>query len=283
MVNFTGTNDDSDFGGDYLFPQGRTVKVTQVQNNATWTRGAQTLLFGGEFDYQNSPNAGLFFYNGYPNYSTLSNLLGSPDPSLGGAPGYSYLANGNAVIPFTEPDVAAYLQDDWKALPTLTLHVGMRWEFFSQAVNKLNQETVARESNPATAFWSSALPLSRRTAPAVKQVYTNFEPRIGLAWNPDFDKSLVVRAGYAINANPAYYNIFLDVAADAPTTNFGVFSAVPMLACPRVALSSPPTIAPLTFPRCLPGAIPGRMSRKPFHLPSVRPMCKPIRSASSTS
>ena len=39
------------------------------------------------------------------------------------------------------------------------------------------------------------------------QVYTNFEPRIGLAWNPDFDKKLVVSAGYAINANPAFYNI----------------------------------------------------------------------------
>ena len=38
-----------------VFPQGRTVKVTQIQNNATWTHGNHTLLFGGEFDYQNSP------------------------------------------------------------------------------------------------------------------------------------------------------------------------------------------------------------------------------------
>ncbi len=64
QVNFVGTNDDLDFGGDINFPQGRTIKVTQVQNNATVTRGSQTLLIGGEFDYQNSPNAGLFFYNG---------------------------------------------------------------------------------------------------------------------------------------------------------------------------------------------------------------------------
>ncbi len=61
QVNFVGTNDDLDFGGDINFPQGRTIKVTQVQNNATVTRGSQTLLIGGEFDYQNSPNAGLFF------------------------------------------------------------------------------------------------------------------------------------------------------------------------------------------------------------------------------
>lgn len=223
QVVFTGTNNDSDFGGDANFPQGRTVKVTQVQNNATWTHGVQTLLIGGEFDYQNSPNAGIFYYNGYPNYSSLSNLLGTADGSLGGAPGYSYLADGNPVIPFTEPDVAAYFQDDWKVIPTLTLHIGVRWEFFSQAVNELHQNTVTRESNPATAFWDPSLSLANRTVPAANQVYTNFEPRVGLAWNPDFDKRLVIRAGYAINANPAFYNMFLLVADGAPQTNLGAF------------------------------------------------------------
>jgi hypothetical protein len=222
-VHFTGTNNDSPFGGDIVFPQGRTTKVTQVQDNATFTHGRETILFGGEFDYQNSPNAGVFYYDGYPNFGTFSNLLGTPDPSLGGAPGYSYLANGSVVIPFTEPDVAAYFQDDWKVIPTLTLHLGMRWEFFSQAVNKLHSLTVARESNPSTAFWDPSLPLADRTVPQAKQVYTNFEPRIGVAWNPDFDKKLVVSAGYAINANPAYYNMFLLVFDGAPVTNLGAF------------------------------------------------------------
>ena len=106
-------------------------------------------------------------------------------------------------VPFTEPDVAAYFQDDWKALPTLTLHLGVRWEFFSDVIDELHSQTVARETNPATAFWSSALPLSVRTVPYVPQIYTNFEPRIGFAWNPDFDKKLVVSSGYAINANPS--------------------------------------------------------------------------------
>ncbi len=224
QIHFSGTNNDSDFGGDANFPQGRTVKVTQVQDNATWTHGRQTLVFGGEFDYQNSPNAGIFYYNGFPIYGTLSNLLGTQDASLPpGASSYSYLANGNVVIPFTEPDLAAYFQDDWKVLPTLTLHLGVRWEFFSDAVNKLHDETVARESNASTAFWDTSLPLASRTVPQAGQVYTNFEPRIGLAWNPDFDKKLVVSAGYAINANPAFYNMFLLVADGAPVTNLGAF------------------------------------------------------------
>ena len=82
QVNFNGANEDSNFGGDADFPQGDTVKVTQVQNNATWTHGRQTLLFGGEFDYQNSPDTGIFYYNGYPIYGTLSNLMGAPSAGL---------------------------------------------------------------------------------------------------------------------------------------------------------------------------------------------------------
>ena len=228
-VAFNGGNDDANFAGDTDFPQGNTVKVTQVQNNATWTHGSQTFLFGGEFDYQNSPDTGIFYYNGQPNYGALSNLMGAPNQGLiaeGAPPNTSAetnLANGNLVIPFVEPDVAAYFQDDWKALPTLTLHLGLRWEFFSDVVDKLHTETVARESNPTTAFWNTALPLSVRTVPYVSQIYTNFEPRIGLAWNPEFDRKLVLSSGYAINANPAYYNLALLVADGAPVTNAGAF------------------------------------------------------------
>jgi hypothetical protein len=230
QMTFTGGNDDLNFGGDIGTPQGRTVKVTQVQDNATWTHGAHTFLFGGEFDYQNTPNTGIFFYNGDSNYSTLSNLMGAPDQGLisqDGLPSntssFAELANGNLTTRYTEPDLAAYFQDDWKVIPTLTLHLGVRWEFFGQAINTLHNETETRESNPSTAFWDTALPLSARTVPQVAQVYTNFEPRIGLAWNPEFDKKLVIRAGYAINANPSFYNIILLVGDEAPVTNQGAF------------------------------------------------------------
>jgi hypothetical protein len=224
QMTFNGGNDDLSFGGDSTTPDGRTVKVTQVQDNATWNHGSQTFVYGGEFEYQDTPVTGIFYYDGQPFYGTLSNLMGTPNAGLpGGASSYSYLANGNLTVPFTEPDLAAYFQDDWKAFPSLTLHLGLRWEFFGQATNALHNETVKRESNPSTAFWNTSLPLSDRTVNQVAQVYTNFEPRIGLVWNPDFDKKLAVSAGYAINANPQFYNIILLVSDGAPVTNLGAF------------------------------------------------------------
>jgi hypothetical protein len=213
-VDFIGSNFDTSFGIGAAFPQGRTVKVTQIQNNATWAHGKQTILFGGEFDYQNSPNVFLPLYNGILLYDNFSSFLQDS--------GLMELANGNPVIPFTEPDAAAYVEDDWKVTPNFTAHLGLRWEYFGQAVNELHSETVTRESNPSTAFWDPTLPLADRTVPSVAENYHNFEPRIGFAWNPSFDQKLVVNGGYAINANPAFYNIFLIDAIASPVANTGV-------------------------------------------------------------
>ena len=51
----------------------------------------------------------------------------------------------------------------------LTLNLGLRWEYFGQAVNLLHDETVKREANPATAFWDTSLPLAAAHLPGVQQ------------------------------------------------------------------------------------------------------------------
>jgi len=213
-ISFTSTS-DLGFGEDPTLPQGRTVKVTQVQDNVNFTYGRQTITFGGEFDYQNSPNAFLPLYNGEGQFGSLDSLIHQNGNFL--------LAAGNPVIPFTENDFALYFQDDWKLSSNLTVNLGLRWEFFGQAANELHRETLARESNPATAIWDTSLPVSARVFPSVSNAYKNFEPRIGFAWNPDFDKKLVVRGGYSIGFDPQFYNPFLNAATVAPVATSGEF------------------------------------------------------------
>lgn len=215
-------------------PQGRVVKVTQIQDNATATMGRQTLYFGGEFDYQNSPNvflpgsSGGFNFSpgigsfplrgtssGMPTYNGLSGLL--QGVSL------TSLTTGSVTDHFTEPDVFLYIQDDWRILPSLTLNLGLRWEFFDQSINLLHNLTVAQQTGPHP-FWNTSLPLSATTFPQVAQFYKNWEPRVGFAWNPQFDKRLVVHGGFAINVDPAFDNIFIDIASLAPVANAGSFS-----------------------------------------------------------
>ncbi len=202
-------------------PQGRDVKVNQVQDNATWTKGNHTVYFGGEFDYQNSPNFGLPNIQGAFDFtpgavadSTCDNGLSC---FLQGA-GVLSLAAGSTTVPFTEKDVAFYFQDNWKAMRGLTVNLGLRYEYFGQSVNLLHDESVAQQtgSNP---FWDKTLPLSATTYPYTNPNYRNVEPRVGFAYNPSRWPKMVVHAGYAINADPAFYNIFLNAAQAAPLVN----------------------------------------------------------------
>ena len=206
-------------------PQGRIVKVGQVQDNATWSIGRHSITFGGEFDYQNSPNvflpnaAGTFTF---PDFDSF--LAGGCDSCT------LSLTAGNPTIPFKEKDVAVYFQDNWKVTPSLTVNVGLRWEFFQQALNLLHDLSVAQETGPAP-FWSTALPLSRTTFPAIDQSYRNFEPRIGFAYSPAGMKKLVVRGGYAINVDPGFYNINLNSATAAPLVNAGTITCAVATNC----------------------------------------------------
>ena len=202
------------FGYPANFPQGRVVKVTQAQDNMTWSHGKHTIIVGGEWDYQNSPNPFLPDYSGAFSFTSFGNFINGV--------GSVTIGNSNSfTTKFTENDAAAYFQDDYKVSPQITLNMGIRWEFFSQAGNLLHNETVTRESNAATAFWDQSLPLSQRTVAAVPNNWKQFQPRMGFAYNPEFDKKLVLRGGFSINFDPAFYNMFLNQATAAPVVNLG--------------------------------------------------------------
>lgn len=216
---YTGNSTDSNFGLSAGDPQGRTVKTTQVQDNATWIFRNHSIAFGGEWDYQNSPNVFLPTYNGVFLYPDMNALL---HDSAG--TGLVELANGNPVIPFTEADAALYLQDDWKVRPTLTLNLGLRWEYFGQAVNELHDSSLKQQSGPHP-FWNTSLPLAVTTAPKVPSNWKNYEPRLGFAWNPEIlNQRLVVRGGFAVNFDPAFYNMFLLGATASPVINQNLFA-----------------------------------------------------------
>lgn len=221
------------FGYGAAFPQGRFIKVNQIQDNASWTRGRHTIQFGMEFDHQDSPASGVNAIIGSFNFAP-----GASSIPLRNLPSASYsngitgmlegntqgsLAVGNPTTPFTEPDLAFYFQDNWKVRPDLTLNLGVRYEYFGQSVDLLHSRSVAQQtgSNP---FWDTTLPLSATTFPYINPSYRNVEPRFGLAYTPDFAKKMVIHAGFAINVDPAFYNIFLNAATSAPLIDAGLFN-----------------------------------------------------------
>jgi len=260
------------FGGASL-PQGRFVRVNQVQDNAQWTHGRHTILFGMEYDYQNSPWEGLpnitGTYNFTPNAATnAANPSGVPavypagSTNSSGACTYTpatgspfnactngftdmlqnvgtlSLAEGNSAIPFREPDISFYFQDNFKVNPNLTLNLGLRYEYFGQSVNEIHNASVAQQEGP-NAYWDTSLPLSATTFPSINSDHRNIEPRVGFAYTPPNLPKMVVHGGFDILADPIFYNIFLNIAQAAPVVNSGIVNCNGNAANGAVVLCEP--------------------------------------------
>ncbi|PYY22995.1 MAG: hypothetical protein DMG62_10980 [Acidobacteria bacterium] len=214
-------------------PQDRNVNNTQWQDNVSWLVGKHNLKLGGEYDQQRSPSTFLPDVNGRYTF-TDTTVAGATtftafDNFIRNAPAAYNFADGPAKFNFKEKDTAGYVQDDWHFRENLTLNLGMRWEWTQQAFNLLHDLTVAQQTGP-NPFWNTSLPLSLTTVPKLPQDLNNFAPRVGFAYTPHgFTKlfgedKTVIRGGYGIAYDEAYYNIFLNVATSAPVVNAGQLS-----------------------------------------------------------
>ncbi len=199
-------------------PQGRTINVYQLQDNASWQVRKMTLKFGGDYTKQRSPNVFLPLTNGQFVYSDFNQFLsGNPD-------GGDSFAAGSPSTPFKENDLAFYLQNDWRIKDNLTINLGLRWEWFQQAVNLLHDRTVAQQTGP-NPFWDTTLPLDRTTIAHIPEDLNNFSPAVGFAWTPRIMRRLfgedktVIRGGFRIGYDPSFYNIFLNTGTNAPVVN----------------------------------------------------------------
>jgi len=209
------------FGMATNLPQGRLVNVTQWQDNLIWTRGKHTFKFGGEYDRQRSPNKFLPVQSGQFTFANLNTFLQNTT-----SPGGFSLTDGPFNFPFKEQDVAWYVQDDWRIKDNLTINLGLRWEWYQEAINLLHDLTVAKQ-NSATPFWDPSLPQSLTTVPHIPEYYNNWGPNVGFAWTPRVLQGLfgqdktVIRGGFRIAYDPEFYNMFSNVASAAPVVNAG--------------------------------------------------------------
>lgn len=217
-------------GMSNIIPQDRNVNNTQFQDNVSWLIGKHNLKTGGEYDQQRSPSTFLPDVNG--RYTFTDTTVGGVttftafDNFIRNVPAAYNFADGPTKFNFKEKDAAGYVQDDWRTRENLTLNLGMRWEWTQQAFNLLHDLTVAQQTGP-NPFWNTSLPLSLTTVPSLPQVLHNFAPRVGFAYTPQAftklfgDNKTVIRGGYGIAYDEAYYNIFLNVATSAPVVNAG--------------------------------------------------------------
>ena len=232
------------------FPQGRIINIYQLQDNASMVRGKHVMKWGGEYNKQRSPNYGLFETNGFFIYPDFNSFIAN-------TPVLSQIAYGQPILRFKENDVALYFQDDWRIKDNLTLNLGLRWEFFQQASNLLHDESVAQQTGP-NHLWDQSLPLSLTTVPKLPNHYRNFGPVVGFAWTPRMFPGLfgenrtVIRGGFRMAYDFAYYNLALNVQGSSPFTNLATIPDVPggtgAAGLPHISTLDGASIAAALFP-----------------------------------
>ena len=198
-----------------------------IGDDVTWARGRHTFKFGVEARdaYSNSTNnyysRPTLDFNNFANFGGIFALIPSGDPNIDanatlqdlvwtlfGTVGSVTQAqffdkNGSRTADdyrgFRQKDFAAFAQDTFKVLPNLTLNYGLRYQFngVPYEVNNLLSTLVTDPSGQAP-FTFTIAGQKHGLPPLYSNDWHDFEPRVGIAWDPFKDGKTSIRAGYGI-------------------------------------------------------------------------------------
>jgi len=202
-----------------------------IGDDVTWARGRHTFKFGVETRdaYSNSTNDFLsrptVDFNNFANFSspnfpvtafvtgnaqvdsnpTLQDMVWSLFGTVGSvtqAQFFDKVGNRTAddLRGFRQQEFDAFAQDTFKILPNLTLNYGLRYQFngVPYEVNNLLSTLFADPSGPAPFTFTVAGQKEHGLPPLYNNDWHDFEPRVGIAWDPFKNGKTSIRAGYGV-------------------------------------------------------------------------------------
>jgi outer membrane receptor protein involved in Fe transport len=191
------------FGGNSGFPQGRGDNVGTFSDTLSWVHGNHIIKIGGEFRRQNtddfSATPGTF------SFPSLTAFLADQANSF-------TVTNSNRSNRVYGNSVGAFVTDTWKIRPTFTVTLGVRYDWYGTPTEAENRfvvfdpttdslQHVGQNSGPGLAYQQSAL---------------NFEPRVGIVWDPFKNGKTVIRAGYGIMTDQPTLGLVTGLAGNPP-------------------------------------------------------------------
>ena len=222
ITTFAGTDAPTQWAGT-------TPSVTLAENytlvdNLQWVKGKHTLTFGGQiawmlYNVVNATGGSTDFTLATAVTETAGIVTSKPTaPAFAATPGTglsyaSFLVGQIDKGSFTNylqqefgarfRPISPYVQDNWKVFPSLTLDLGLRWDYYPSVTEVHNAESFFSPTltNPITGvggalqFTGTGAGTCNCSTP-VQNWYKNFGPRVGLAWQ--VDPKTVVRASYGV-------------------------------------------------------------------------------------
>jgi len=232
-------------------PQGRIANNYELQDTMNWTLGRHSFRFGTSLLDQRSKQAAPFNIRGTLSYSartggsTVSGLQNYLDDfgGSGGSAGHDFGSASYYPKLFRQ---AYFGQDRWRVNESLTLSMGLRWEFFGNPINNLRTPAYTGLFNIDPITFTG--PYSQPNK--VKSDLNNFSPNLGLAFAPG-DKKMVFRSGFSMGYDSFFNNIASNAVASAPNNVSVSTTSSQTTALPRglANLSAQiPTVAPALSP-----------------------------------
>ena len=188
-------------GRDGSRPQHSDPFVVNPKLNYSWHLARHSLKAGYEFLTIRTAVGGTSNGYGADSYSgqfsrpstVASNSVYNLADFLFGARS-SYSLGTPTVDNYRQEMHFGYVQDDFSALPNLTLNLGLRYEF---ATPQYERDDKLSNFDPVTQTLVRATGGSLLNRALINPDYKDFEPRAGLAWT--FAPKTVLRAGYGIS------------------------------------------------------------------------------------
>jgi len=217
-------------GGPAGFPQGRTDMTFVVSDTLSYQRGRHSFKFGGEFRRFSNVNfgnsAGTFIFTNIADFqidraSTFTVQLQTSQSDI------------------VQKAFGLFAQDNLKLASNLTMELGFRYEINLAPVEAENRFVYFDPSS------ASLFQVGQGGRDTIYENTSNYQPRIGVVWDPTRDGRTSVRAAYAILADQPVTNLVTPTAANPPlVTNLVYQGAISM--SNALAVAGPAGLAPAT-------------------------------------
>jgi len=194
----------------------------QVYDDAFLTWGRHSLKFG--FGYERDQDNQLTTGNrtGQFSFGSMGGILLNRPTKLRATPPGLLTERG-----LREAIIGAYVQDDWRIRPSLTLNLGLRYEMATVPFDNQGQtSTIYNLTDPLPhcgklvfdTTTNPPTPLCAGTGPYFDNpTLHDFAPRVGFAWDPFHNGKTAVRGGFGIfDSLPMIYQLLTMIGQSAP-------------------------------------------------------------------
>src|SRR5271157_357148 len=200
-------------------------QTSSVGDNLTWVHGLHNFTFGGDYRRQefnqfgDSNGRGTYTFTGSATSLLVNGIAQSGTgydlaDFLLGMPATSSIRFGNPDKYLRGSGYDFFVNDDWRIAPRFSLILGLRWDYatpMTELYNRLVNLDIASGYSAVTAVEAGQTDRS-----LIRPDRNNISPRLGFAWRPPTNGSLVVRGGYGLYYNTSVYSLIAGNMAQQP-------------------------------------------------------------------